>query len=73
MKILYNTRVYTLDSRHPTATAILIDHGRVLALDDKSARLLDGATEKIDLAGRIVIPGLTDAHIHLEHYALGLR
>ena len=73
MKILYNTCVYTLDSRHPTATAILIDHGRVLALDDDSARLLDGAAEKIDLAGRIVIPGLTDAHIHLEHYALGLR
>ena len=29
--------------------------------------------ECIDLKGRIVLPGLTDAHIHLEKYALGLR
>jgi hypothetical protein len=27
----------------------------------------------VDLDGRAVIPGLTDAHIHLEQYALGLQ
>jgi predicted amidohydrolase YtcJ len=73
LKILYNARIYTLDSRHPEAAAIAIDHGRVLALDADADHLMDVAGEKINLNGRAVIPGLTDAHIHLEHYALGLR
>ena len=29
--------------------------------------------EKIDLGGRFVLPGLTDAHIHLQAYSLGLQ
>jgi predicted amidohydrolase YtcJ len=29
--------------------------------------------ESLDAGGRAVIPGLTDAHIHLEQYALGLQ
>jgi predicted amidohydrolase YtcJ len=73
MNIIYNARIYTLDPRHPEAASIAIDHGRVLALDADADRLLDEADKKINLNGRAVIPGLTDAHIHLEHYALGLR
>ncbi len=73
MKILYNARIHTFDSRRPHAAGLLVDHGQVVGLDDDPERWLDDRIEKIDLAGRVVIPGLTDAHIHLEHYALGLR
>src|SRR6185436_3093612 len=29
--------------------------------------------EKQDMQGRIIIPGLTDAHLHLKYYSLGLQ
>jgi predicted amidohydrolase YtcJ len=73
MKILSNARVYTFDSQYPDTFTIAIDHGRILALGVDADRLVPDADETIDLNGRAVIPGLTDAHIHLEHYALGLR
>ncbi len=73
MIILYNARIYNLDSEHPAATAIAIDQERILALGDETLLELHGITETVDLGGRPVIPGLTDAHIHLEHYALGLQ
>ena len=29
--------------------------------------------EKQDMEGRVILPGLTDAHLHLKHYALSLQ
>jgi predicted amidohydrolase YtcJ len=75
MKLLYNAQVYTLDARQPTGSAILIDGNRVRAVADDADALLELArgAELVDLGGRAVIPGLTDAHIHLKHYATGLH
>jgi len=73
MRILLNATIHTLDNKGTTASAILIDKGRILAIgdeDDCQALGLDPSKE--DLGGRSIIPGLTDAHIHLQHYALGL-
>jgi predicted amidohydrolase YtcJ len=49
--------------------------GRILAVgaDDEVLALGDATTQRIDAGGRLVLPGLCDAHIHLSHYALGLR
>jgi predicted amidohydrolase YtcJ len=49
--------------------------GRILAVgaDDAILALGDAVTQRIDAGGRLVLPGLCDAHIHLSHYALGLR
>src|SRR3989304_4106767 len=71
MKLLYNTRIHTLNPAQETASALLIDRGEILALGGDE--LLDSRAEKFDLGGRVVLPGLTDAHIHLQHYALGLQ
>jgi predicted amidohydrolase YtcJ len=67
----------------PTATGIAIEHGRVLALAEAAdpggkhflSQFQVGRKEihAYNCEGRAVIPGLTDAHIHLEHYALGLE
>ena len=73
MLVIYNARLYTLDPAHPTATSILIDQGKVIALGDDITEHLTGKIEKLDLEGRTVIPGLTDAHIHLDQYSLGLQ
>ncbi len=73
MKILHNARIYTLDESNPVASAVLIDHGEVIAAGGEE--LLDEKirAEKEDLGRRAVLPGLTDAHLHLHHYALSLE
>ncbi len=75
MRLLYNAKIYTLDPEHPTGSAILIDNHRVRAVADDVGSLLDleRNVEKLDLEGRVLIPGLTDAHIHLKSYATGLQ
>ena len=74
MKLLYNANIHTLDSKHPSASAILIAGGRVIAVGDKDKleSLAHGKVEKQDMQGKTILPGLTDAHIHIQHYSLGL-
>jgi imidazolonepropionase-like amidohydrolase len=46
-------------------TTLLVDHGRIAAIfADGQGELPKGATVR-DLAGKFVIPGLVDAHVHL--------
>ncbi len=75
MLILTNAHIYTFDSHQPTANALALDHGQVLAVGTEDFVLAEFGTKgkKLDLQGRIVIPGLTDAHLHFKHYALGLQ
>lgn len=74
MKILYNARIHTLDIACPLATAIAIDRGRILAVG-KEDELLSSfpEAEKQDMGEQYIFPGLTDAHFHLEQYALSLK
>src|SRR5512138_549955 len=73
MKLLHNARIHTLDAAAPLASAIAIDHGEVLAVGD--AALLDQFPGVVpqDMGRRTILPGLTDAHLHLHYYALGLQ
>lgn len=75
MKLLFNARVITLDPVHPAASAVLIDRDRILAVGEKEdlLGLAGGRLEQTDLHGAIVLPGLTDAHLHLQYYSLGLQ
>lgn len=75
MKILYNAKIYTLDPQHPYGSAILIDGDRIqTVVDDAGSLFGQGMADNVlDLGGRTVIPGLTDAHIHLHQYATGLQ
>ena len=74
--IIHNAKITTLDLQNPTATAIAIDGGRILMAGDDDTLLgefigLRHNLEVMDARGNPVIPGLIDAHIHLEQYALG--
>jgi predicted amidohydrolase YtcJ len=73
MKILYNARVQSLDQNQSEASVIVIDRERIVAIG--GPELLDEfqTASREDMNGRVILPGLTDAHIHLMHYALGLQ
>jgi len=74
MKILYNARVYTLDATRPIATAIAIERERVVEVGETESLLSEfDRVEKQDMGGKTILPGLTDAHLHLQNYALFLQ
>jgi predicted amidohydrolase YtcJ len=75
MLILYNGKLHTQDADFPRATAVAIRDGRFWAVgDDDDIRGLSGHdTREIDLGGRLVLPGMVDAHFHYRGWALSLR
>jgi predicted amidohydrolase YtcJ len=66
--VLVNGRVRTFDAEDTEAEAVYIERGVIAAVgstDEVRKRAADGVPE-IDLAGRVALPGLIDAHAHVE-------
>ncbi|MER9675581.1 amidohydrolase [Mesorhizobium sp. M0208] len=66
--IVTNARVLTMDEGNPTAEAVAIKDGNILAVGDR--RTIEGAlkgpaTKVIDAQGGSVVPGFIEAHMHL--------
>ena len=70
--ILINGKIITVDKDFSTKQALAIRDGKVLATGPTAdiQKLATPATKVIDLGGRTVIPGLTDAHLHGVRAAL---
>jgi predicted amidohydrolase YtcJ len=70
--VLANGRIVTLDRRRPAATALAIRGERIVATGDRGAvrRWRGRRTRVIDLRGATVVPGLVDAHAHLDREGL---
>jgi predicted amidohydrolase YtcJ len=66
--ILLNGQIFTSDSAHPYVQALAISGERILATGDsaKIKALAGPHTRQIGLAGRTVIPGINDAHDHID-------
>lgn len=73
MKLIHNARVYTLDPVHPVASSIAIEAGDIIAVGGQELVALYDHAKQEDMHGRVILPGLTDAHIHLQEYALSLQ
>ncbi len=75
IRIIFNGKIHTQDPRSPLVSALAMDHERILATgeDSEIKQSFPYAVDTQDLHGATVIPGLTDAHIHLESYAFGLQ
>ena len=70
--VLYHGRVLTLDAASRVAEAVAVAGDRIAAVGG-SAELLalaGPATRRVDLAGSTVVPGLVDAHAHLDREGL---
>lgn len=74
-RILFNGRIAEPNERQSPASAIAVAGGRILAIGtDHDMQDRAGAdTEKIDLEGRLVVPGFVDTHIHFYEWALKRR
>jgi predicted amidohydrolase YtcJ len=74
MLVIHNANIHTLNPKQPFASAVAIDYGRVLAVgSDEEVLTRFPQAEKFDAASHTIIPGLTDAHIHLEDYAFSMQ
>ena len=71
--VLYNAKVYTADDSKPTAEAVISDGGKITFVGSTADALKQApaGAKRIDLQGQTVLPGLTDAHAHLE--GIGFR
>ena len=64
--VLTGGRIYTEDARSPWAQAVAISGKQFIYVgDDSGAEMYVGeSTKRIDLGGRLVLPGLVDGHTH---------
>jgi imidazolonepropionase-like amidohydrolase len=76
--VFFNGKIYTMDdtsvSTNPgtIVSALAVREGRIMALgtDQQILRLAGPDTQKVDLKGRVLLPGIIDAHTHIHDAAL---
>lgn len=70
--IIHHARIYTADSARPWAEAVACTGGRITAVgsNDDIREWAGSKTQLINAKGRLVLPGLIDAHIHFLDYAI---
>lgn len=74
MILLHNAHIYTQYPKCPAASALVIDRERILAVGETDDLFDQFPRAKgQDMGGRVILPGLTDAHIHLKYYSLSLQ
>jgi predicted amidohydrolase YtcJ len=74
--VVLNGDIYTGDPDRPRVEALAVHDGIVVALGDSRSiteRHRGPETEVLDLQGKAAIPGLIDAHAHLENLGTFLR
>jgi predicted amidohydrolase YtcJ len=71
--IIHNAKVLTVDASFSVAEALAIGGNKILAVGTNSEvlKLAGPNTQKIDVKGRTVIPGLINTHQHIHNYAEG--
>ena len=64
--VFHNGKIVTVDPEFRIVQAMAIRDGRILAVgsNDEILGLAGSGTERVDLAGKTVLPGLIDSHVH---------
>ena len=72
--IVLHGRVYTENGKQPWAQAVAIRGAKIVAVgsDTEIKKLRGAGTKIIDAAGRLVLPGFVDSHIHFLDGSLSL-
>ena len=69
-KLWYNGNVVSMDRQMTRYEAVGVEDGRIVCLGTTAEALSQSWDETEDLGGATVLPGFTDSHMHLLHYAL---
>ena len=64
--VLFNGQVYTAEAGQPRAQAVAVEDGKILRVgsDREVLALADDATQRVDLGGKVLMPGMIDTHSH---------
>jgi hypothetical protein len=64
--VLLNGKIFTVNDAQPRAEAVACLGSRIVAVgsNDEIRKWVGAGTEVIDLAGKLVLPGFNDAHVH---------
>lgn len=63
--VLIGGPVFIADNVRSRASAVAVRDGRIIAVGgDEVCDLIGTGTEVVDLAGRLLVPGFQDAHVH---------
>ncbi len=70
--IFVNGNIVTMDPSQPRAEAVAVQGNRIQAVGDSQTirRCAGKDTEVVDLAGRTLLPGFSDNHLHLLAYGI---
>ena len=65
-KVLTNGKIYTVEKDQPWVDAVAIKDGKYLFVgtSEGAKSYIGESTEVIDLAGKMAMPGINDAHVH---------
>src|SRR5687767_5007442 len=71
--VFTNGNIYTMNERQPRAEAIAVQDARIVFVgaNEDAKKFQTAETKTVDLAGKTVVPGLTDAHCHI--FGIGER
>jgi predicted amidohydrolase YtcJ len=73
--IIVHAKIYTMDEKRPWAQSLATRKGKIVAVgtDEEVGRLRGIGTKFIDAGGKLVLPGLTDCHIHFIDGGFSLK
>ena len=65
-QVIINGNVVTFDAKKPQAEAVAVKDGKILAVgtNGEIRKFMTPTTSILDVKGKLVIPGLIDAHLH---------
>lgn len=71
--VLFNANIYTVNPAQPRAEAVVSSNGRIafVGSTEEALKRAPANATRVDLRGKTVFPGLTDAHAHLA--GIGFR
>ena len=72
--VIHHAKIYTADSSFSVAEAMAIRDGKIIAVGSNEEILKDyEARQEENASGKIVYPGLIDAHTHFLNYGISLQ
>ncbi|WP_064968068.1 amidohydrolase [Tenacibaculum ovolyticum] len=65
-KMYFNGKIFTVNDKQPWAEAIIVDKNKIVFVGSniEADKRVEAAADKIDLKGKVVLPGFHDVHMH---------